>query len=126
MCFSVPATAPLDGLSFDSWLEYPKALFLPFDGQFEEFSGCLRVDADLGKFGPLALLIDPQQGTGPDGTQREAPGEAFAILQQLHVRLQEAAVVESNSCLLTFAFYSPIVRAVEETGNGWRAASIAV
>jgi hypothetical protein len=26
---------------------------------------------------------------------------------------------------LTFAFYSPIVRAVEETGNGWRAASIA-
>ena len=32
----------------------------------------------------------------------------------------------SNEKLLTFAFCSPIVRAVEETGNGWRAGSIAV
>jgi len=35
----------------------------------------------------------------------------------------EPVIYEEKS--LTFAFYSPIVRTVEETGNGWRAVSIA-
>ena len=54
---------------------------MSFDREFHEPSCRLRIDADLGKFCPLAFLVDPQHGTGSDGAQREAPGKALAVLQ---------------------------------------------
>src|SRR5215467_462512 len=72
----------------------PHLSLLSFDCKFHQLSGRLRIDSNFGQFGPLALLVDPQHGTGSDGPQREAPGKALDILQKLHVCLQKAPVVE--------------------------------
>src|SRR5260370_3980020 len=40
-------------------------------------------------------------------------------------RNRKVVSLPSSENSLTFAFYSPTVRAVEETGNGWRTGSIA-
>src|SRR5262249_34826086 len=85
----VPAIVPQERLC-----AIARRLFLSLNPQLQELPGWLRIDDDLGEFRPLAFLVNPQHGTGSDVTQREAPGEALPILQELDVRLEKAAIVE--------------------------------
>jgi len=75
---------------------------------------------------PSSKTARPRYRTGA----LKEENQRFHQVKQNQNTLDTAGVVRDDPLprsqfFLTFAFYSPIVRAVEETGNGWRAGSIA-
>src|SRR5262249_31438915 len=65
------------------------------DPQFHKLARALRSDRYLGKFSPVSLLVDAQNGTGPYLSDRKPPPYTVRILNQGYISFHEAAIVES-------------------------------